>query len=412
MNELIIEIPKPDDSRDVLVAKIYSDSFTMSTRTIKSNRINNAKDPINAGITALFNAQIFPRRARRGRYHYSRNYNMFDFNIHNDFNLFLHIGALPIVIERKGSRMFLNGLEHSKKSICQVLARLTYKSIFDNSTSTLLSLMHRYLKIPENIRHVMENRFPYYFYERYEKTEVVLNVEQISSDEFAIEISDGLWGTIGTKDLNTMCNSYMFNSKRGNWHDLKPAVLYERLIGKEPSESELKVMKEFLKQNRHGDIVEVRAMELLKEVEIKYPNIKVEYDEENNPKVMYVRGKGYDWQIKPTRYKGGGTQDVQSFVWQKFPQLAYNSAGKPLHDEEGNHIKVISGGNWSGPICIDNLQSGSSLGDQFVARALAFLNDTITVARVHTIKTYLVTEPDTCRNKDVTILMNGEKDEM
>ena len=238
--------------------------------------------------------------------------------------------------------------------------------------------------------------------------EVVMAIE----DEFAIEISDGLWGTIGTKDLNTMCNSYMFNSKRGNWHELKPETLYERLIGKEPSESELKVMKEFLKQNRHGDIVEVRAMQLLKEVEIKYPNIKVKYDEENNPTVMYVRGKGYDWQIKPTRYKGGGTQDVQSFVWQKFPQLAYNSAGKALMDEEGNHIKVISGGTWSGPICIDNLQSGSSLGDQFVARALAFLNDTITVARVHTIKSYLVTEPDSCRNKDVTILMNGEKDEM
>ena len=412
MNELIIEIPKPDDSRDVLVAKIYSDSFTMSTRTIKSNRINNAKDPVNAGITALFNSSIFPRRARRGRYRYDRNYNMFDFNIHEDFNLFLTIGSLPIVVERKGSRMFLNGLENTKKSICQVLARLTYKSIFDSDTGTLLSTMHKYLQIPENIRHVMENRFPYYFYEKWEKTEVVLNVEQISSDEFAIEISDGLWGTINTKDLNTMCNSYMFNSKRGNWNDLKPAVLYERLIGKEPSESELKVMKEFLKQNRHGDIVEVRAMELLKEVELKYPNIKVEYNEENNPTVMYVRGKGYDWQIKPTRYKGGGTQDVQSFVWQKFPQLAYNSAGKPLHDEEGNHIKVICGGTWSGPICIDNLQSGSSLGDQFVARALAFLNDVITVARVHTIKSYLVTEPDTCRNKDVTILMNGEKDEM
>ena len=412
MNELIIEIPKPDDSRDVLVAKIYSDSFTMSTRTIKSNRINNAKDPVNAGITALFNTSIFPRRARRGRFRYNRNYNMFDFNIHEDFNLFLTIGSLPIVVERKGSRMFLNGLENTKKSICQVLARLTYKSIFDSDTGTLLSTMHKYLQIPENIRHVMENRFPYYFYENWEKTDVVLNVEQISSDEFAIEISDGLWGTINTKDLNTMCNSYMFNSKRGNWNDLKPAVLYERLIGKEPSESELKVMKEFLKQNRHGDIVEVRAMELLKEVELKYPNVKVEYNEENNPTVMYVRGKGYDWQIKPIRYKGGGTQDVQSFVWQKFPQLAYNSAGKPLHDEEGNHIKIICGGTWSGPICIDNLQSGSSLGDQFVARALAFLNDVITVARVHTIQSYLVTEPDTCRNKDVTILINGEKDEM
>jgi hypothetical protein len=45
--------------------------------------------------------------------------------------------------------------------------------------------------------------------------------------------------------------------------------------------------------------------------------------------------------------------------------------------------------NWRGPICIDNMTGGSSLGDQFVARALALLNDTMTVKIINTIRRYI-----------------------
>ena len=48
---------------------------------------------------------------------------------------------------------------------------------------------------------------------------------------------------------------------------------------------------------------------------------------------------------------------------------------------------------WTGPICIDNMARGSSLGDQFATRALAVLNDNMTVASVNTIKGYLKTKP-------------------
>ena len=45
---------------------------------------------------------------------------------------------------------------------------------------------------------------------------------------------------------------------------------------------------------------------------------------------------------------------------------------------------------WRGPICIDNMARGSSVGDQFVARALALLNDTVTVKIVNTIGRFLL----------------------
>ena len=42
-----------------------------------------------------------------------------------------------------------------------------------------------------------------------------------------------------------------------------------------------------------------------------------------------------------------------------------------------------------GPICIDNMTKNSSIGDQFAARAMALLNDKITVTLVNTINHYL-----------------------
>jgi len=42
-------------------------------------------------------------------------------------------------------------------------------------------------------------------------------------------------------------------------------------------------------------------------------------------------------------------------------------------------------GCWDGPICIDNLNDNSSVGDQFATRAIALMNDNIMLKRVHTL---------------------------
>ena len=55
----------------------------------------------------------------------------------------------------------------------------------------------------------------------------------------------------------------------------------------------------------------------------------------------------------------------------------------------GVYVWKASENKWSGSICIDNIHSNSSLGDQFAARALALLNDSITVKLVHTIKRHI-----------------------
>ena len=59
--------------------------------------------------------------------------------------------------------------------------------------------------------------------------------------------------------------------------------------------------------------------------------------------------------------------------------------------------KPTNEARWKGPICIDNMSAGSSVGDQFVARALALLNDTLTVKIVSTIKRYLCNNENSIR---------------
>ena len=80
---------------------------------------------------------------------------------------------------------------------------------------------------------------------------------------------------------------------------------------------------------------------------------------------------------------------VSTYVWQPPSSLAV--------DEEESGKREC---HWKGSICIDNLTNGSSLGDQFATRALAFINDSITIKMVGTISSYITAEPNKYRNGD------------
>tara|TARA_R100001510_G_scaffold1826_1_gene1413 strand:- start:1898 stop:3034 length:1137 start_codon:yes stop_codon:yes gene_type:complete len=288
------------------------------------------------------------------------------------------IGNLPILIQKQGSRYLLNGQALNLNEITNTLARVMYKSCFTDDQGVLMKTMISYMNMPENVRYVLENRLPYFFYENFRKIEVRLNVMQIEDDICAIEISDGVWGEISFKDLNTMCNFYIHGKQRGSWKFISPDDLYFRLIGEQIPESTEKVMLEFLKQNRQSDIVEKRAEELMKDLQKQYPQrIKIVKGEEGET-IMYVRGKGFDWKLTDSKYKSD-IQQVTTYVWQ--PNGVKSNS-------ETSEIE-LSEPTWRGPICIDNMARGSSVGDQFAARALALLNDKLTIQVVNTIKRYI-----------------------
>ena len=362
MTEAVIQIRKPNDSGQYWKTTVSCDTFSFRSTSISSNR-SGSSDGILAGISDYWKGRI-------------RNNSVYRYTFDSEFSHLVTIGTLPILLQKQKTRYSMNGVTTSLAEMCNVLAKVTYKSCFEDDPAKLMQYLYSSSELPENVTYAIENRVPYHWIELTEsinKIKVRLNVQQISEKEVAIEVSDGVWGTMSIKDLDVFCNFYRHGKKRGSWKNISPKELYYRTVGRIPSESELLVMKEFLKQNRTSKIVEERAIELVNELLDQYPdNLKAEWKGETLDK-LYVKGKDYDWLLTNNKFKSE-IQQVSTFVYQ--PSMT------------GEEYE------WRGPICIDNMSRGSSLGDQFAARALALLNDTIAIQIVSTIRRYIVEEPN------------------
>jgi hypothetical protein len=376
-----LRINKPNDGGGQYRTSVSSSGFTNGAATHTIGFLRRAKDPVHAGIEQFWRHCLVNRSN-----HYSR------FRPTNStYNTILMIGNCPVSLEKTKSRYYINGKAENLATICSALARLTYKSCFEKDAAKLLQGLYASLAIPENVKYCIENRFPYFFYDNYEKFECRMAVMLIGDDEVAIEIADGVWGTMKIKKFNKLCNFYVLNQKRGKMKFLSPQYLYELTMDKKPTESELKVMVEFLKQNRMQDIVEKRAIELVNELLNRHSKkLKAVYDGKVL-ETIYIHGKDYDWKLTNNKYKSG-IQMVSTFIWQ--PDYIDETVLDENGEETDETIKVQNGCSWHGPICIDNMADGSPLGDQFAARALALLNDRFTITIVNTIKRYITAEPN------------------
>ena len=380
--ECNLRISTPDDSRKTNDTTIRCDTFDFGT-TRSVSIIRGQKDPVHAGLTEFWRGVISPRNR------YSRGFGY-------RFNHVVMIKTCPVVLSREGIRYQLNGKSYSLATICSALARLTYKSCFEDNPEVLLSSLYSTLSLPENVRYCLENRAPYHFIDKYEKIEVRLNVVQIDDNMLAMEISDGVWGEITPKQLDTFCNYYHLGKSRGSWKKLGPKYLFAKLLGRRPTTSEEKVMKAFLRQNRTQDMVEQRALQLVKDLcEQHKGRIHAVYDDEGVLQTMYVRGRGYDWKLTNNKYKTG-IQMVSTYIWQPDKDETENidcPTWEGTEVEDGTiylNNDIWEKKYWRGPICIDNVANNSPLGDQFAGRALALLNDLITVKMVSTIKGYMI----------------------
>lgn len=395
-----IKIYKPDDSREYHSTSITSSAehLNISDRTQGIQYARDAKDPIHMGIYNFFTHLFSSKR----RYTYAP----------KTWEATLTIGTCPVVLRKSKTRYYINGIVCSNDTLCHALARLTYKACFENDPLKLMQVLYATLSLPENIKYCLENRVPYHFYDIMSETldfnpiKVRLNVQQIGPEEMAIEIADGVWGTMSVKDLDKFCNFYIHGKRRGNWVDIAPNRLYEMVLGKKPRPSDVDVMLAFLKQNRTKDLVEARAIELVNDLIFQYSDRLKGVWSSDELTSLYVKGKHYDWKLTNNGYKTD-IQMVSTYVWQpKYGTEAYSKVLKEWKEtcdeieelgEEGNMIMPSKPPNtciWRGPICIDNMAGGSPLGDQFAGRALALLNDSFTITIVNTIKRYLVANPN------------------
>ena len=412
MTKYTITMSSPDDERKIKHTELVLLDDIEAVKTVGLSWDNfrfTSTDPIFSSAKEFFKNAFKKRRYSSKRYRWSSH--SFRNNPYgNDFDVSMTINGLPISVQKEKARININGHHVSLDTMCGALAKVLVVSFHEDNVMKLFSTLNSFLNIPENIHYVLENKVPYYFYQggRFgDKVEVRLNVKQIGAEDFALEISDGVWGEISTDDLNTFCNTYRHNKKRGNWTNLSPRDLFYRLIERNPTDSEHELMVEFLKQNRQGDIVEKRAMKLLEETLEKFKDKLYAVKDEKGIESILVRGQLYDWKIE----RGASTSDLQKVrvsVWQPYLVNCYTREGEKILDENGKHLQVHQQPHWRGPICIDNLATGSSLGDQYVSRIMSTMNDKMLITLVKTIKNYLSGEPDTVRNKDLSSKLNRD----
>jgi hypothetical protein len=365
-----LKIKKPDDSRDYFpTVEISSENFAYLSKQQVSSFNRNMKDPVHSGLVNWWKSTL-NRKERKLNW--------------DSGPLAIYVGSLPIALELKGNRYIMNGKSETLNTITNALARVTFTAIREKNSVKLMKSLMTVLTLSETTKYCLENRMPYHYYDNFDKVEVRLAVQQISDKECAIEVSDGVWGVIKNKDLDDMCKFFINRKKKTKFAYFGIKKLFTFTMGREPSDGELKLMREFLKQNRQQDIVEERAIQLLNEMAEQYKDrLNLDF-KGDKPYRLFIKGKHYDWLLSDTEYKSE-IQKVSTYVLQ--PVVELNDDGNPVPLSECKWA-------WRGPICIDNMSAGSSLGDQFAARAMALLNDNMTIQIVNTIRRYLISEPN------------------
>ena len=365
----IIRINLPDDSGD------YQEiNFTVKDgngRELGSNREYNTHftrggeiDPVTSSIMAIMPSVLW-MPTRRHWYDDSP----------EDWVRNLTVNGLSILIERNKTRYRVMGKMVNKSIMLRAVSKVLFRAAQGASVSELFATLQKNLDIPDNVAYALENRAPYYWFDEYNKIKVSLNVQVISKKTCAIEISDGVWAEIKTNDMNSFLNFYRHGKKNSSWKNLSPKRLWTKLMGEEPSEGQLKLMKAFLLQNRTQDLVEKRAKQLMQDLGKQYPD-RIKIREEEDRTKMFVRGKLADWILTDKGMKAG-YQMVNTYVYRV-------DEGTDLDGQTS-----IQNGYQIGPICIDNVSNNSPLGDQFATRAIALMNDVITVLRVNTVRNYV-----------------------
>jgi len=283
---------------------------------------------------------------------------------------------VEVLISKKGSSYSINGLTTSRKHIAPILARIlldvdakTQRKETALSRRELRNIVTSSILVPEDIRYVLTSRLPFQYMKEGRTIQVRLQVMQISDDNYAIEISSNVWGKISQKDLMTMIGFYRHGKKVGNWKFLSPKTLYTRLMNREPTEAENKLMMAFLEQNRSEKLVQERAMTLLDDLLVQYPD-RVKRSDNNNSIRIIVSGQSSDWLLIGLK---GNLENTRIGVQAVSTQMLKKSMKKKE--------KMV----WGSTICINTGGKNPSLGDQFASRILSLLNDNMTMKRVSTL---------------------------
>ena len=279
--------------------------------------------------------------------------------------------TVTVSLSKTNGLFALNNVKKNKEDCASALSKIILYGTTNRDADRLREYVRKNVTYSQNIIYALENRTPYWFFKEGRKIECRINMQLIDDNEIALEISDGVWGSMKVKDANIFINSYRSSSTRSKkWSNLSPMKLFKAVMGRDPSESEHKLMVAWLMQNRTSKMVEDRATVLLKEMTDKYDDMFLlnagkarEHlgiaASDNYDYAVLVRGKLGDWII----YKNENSSRFQRVS-------AVFAKGSKKYD---------------GPFCIDNLHDNSSIGDQIASRAMILKNDEQAKTMIHTL---------------------------
>jgi len=324
-----------------------------------SSRFAKSLDPMTDNIAYTIRNHMIPNtKSRRSKYY---NYDNSAWDKWTAIITFKRDdGDAMIWIQKNNSVYTMNSKRMSLNDISLALAKIIFRSVMDRSAVSLEEYIDKVTETPPHVMYALENRTPYVFWDGGKRCEVRINTKLVGSNDVALEISEGIWGSMTVSELNTFVNTFGLHSSRSKkWYRISPSRLWTALMGEEPSESQRKLMIAWLLQNRTQKMVEKRAYELVYELADEFENIQVVIHE--GYMALFVRGIHADWMIADAN-KGWkrGHQNVNTYYW--------------------------DGDKWNGPICIDNLHHNSSIGDQLSSRAMMLMNDRDAGKMIYTLR--------------------------
>jgi hypothetical protein len=370
-------------------------------------------DPILSQTTSGFKSILKSAYNRRTQHYYIRHNGETKFLSPDDlflvFTFKICSQEVEVLVSKKGSSYSINGINMARSKISSILSRILLdlsskeQREEDIGRREIRKIINSAILTPEDIRYVLVSRLPYTFLKEGRTVSVRLKVVQISEEDYAIEISSNLWGKISKNNLLTMIGFYRHGKKNGNWKFLSPSKLFYRLIGKEPSSSELNLMYAFLEQNRSEKLVQERAMTLLDDLLKQYPERVFRNDTQELIRII-VLGRASDWLLVGRKSHMQKYSGVQAVSTRTLVHLAIGSEPSA---------------KWGSSICINSGGANPSLGDQFASRILSLLNDSMTVGRVSTLGTYMLAKKPRIKNDKMTEKLfspayenNGDDDDM
>lgn len=285
----------------------------------------------------------------------------------------------------------LNGMKMNKTEMCLLLARMfIYDSQGNRTRENIRDMFWKYSEVTEDVRYALENRMPFHFWHGGRRIDCRLNCKMISETELAVEVSDGIWGQMSIKEATAFLSYFLQNKRRNKkWVWCSPSKLYQELLDKEPSDSDLKVMIAFLEQNRTEDLINKRALELVKSKLNSIKNFELLVgDLEDGEVRFFVRGKLRDYiLITNLSAKRTSTQDVSTLylnprhVCEECDRVkSFNKRScEYCESHTDSRLEIVHHS-----LCIDNTDGKSSRGDQLITRMLAVLNDSFSKTRIST----------------------------